>query len=69
MLENMNNAVYSEHWPASVHSPLCLILSSLSHIFAFILWRLTKQVPPNAHKGVTGSHCYLMGINIGAFED
>lgn len=56
MLENMNNAAHLEHWPASVHSPVCLILSSLAHISAFILWRLTKQVPPNAHKGVAGSH-------------
>lgn len=45
MLENMNNAAHLEHWPASVHSPVCLILSSLAHISAFILWRLTKQVP------------------------
>lgn len=60
MLENMNNAAHSEHWPASVLSPACLILSSFAHISAFILWRLTgkkkKKVPPNAHKGVAGAH-------------
>lgn len=57
MLENMNNAAHSEHWPASVLSPACLILSSFAHISAFILWCLTeKKVPPNAHKGVPGAH-------------
>lgn len=69
VLESMNNAAHLEHWPASVHSPVCLILSSLAHISAFILCRLTKQVPPNAHKGVADSHCHLMGINMGTFED
>lgn len=45
MLENMNNAGHLEHWPASVHSPVCLILSSLAHTSQFIPWRLTRQVP------------------------
>lgn len=48
---------------------VCLILSSLAHISAFIRRHLTKQVPPNAHKGVTGGHCYLMDIKMEMFDD
>lgn len=47
-LENMNNAAHSEHWPASVLSPACLILSSFAHISAFILWRLTGKKNQNS---------------------
>ena len=41
----MNNAAHLEQWPESVHSQVCLILSSLAHTSAFILRHLTKQVP------------------------
>lgn len=51
MLENMNNAVPSEHWPASVLSPACLILSSFAHISAFILWRLAEKKSPKCTQG------------------
>lgn len=55
MLEIMNNAADSEHWPASVLSPVCLILSSFAHTSAFILWRLTgkKKKIPQMHTRVS----------------
>lgn len=54
MLEDMNNAAHSEHWPASVLSPACLILSSFAHISAFILWRLTEAKKKSSPKCTQG---------------
>lgn len=49
MLEIMNNAAHSEHWPASVLSPACLILSSFSSHFCIYSvpfnWKKKKSSP------------------------
>lgn len=69
MLKNMNNAAHSEHWPASVLSPACLILSSFAHISAFILWRLTekkkKKVPPECTQGCSRRPLIFDGYKYG----
>lgn len=66
MLENMNNAAHSEHWPASVLSPACLILSSFAHISAFILWCLTeKKSPPKCTQGCSRRPLIFDGYKYG----